>query len=185
MQIEGLIIRGDGQMAPWTDCVSIADRENNRLTPHIAITEICRPDTDGVYRFRIAWEILSVFETLRSRTGNSPLRINSGYRSNARQAELRAYYTNIGQPDRAAAISPHTVGMALDIGADTREQLGNMVQVLRDMRTHSRRLRIGWRQYLEAGDIFVHVDCCPLYYGQGMTWHAQAHPAAWETESEW
>jgi hypothetical protein len=47
------------------------------------------------------------------------------------------------------------------------------------------KVRIGYNQYLEAGQTFVHVDVCPEYYAPGKPWHALEHPAVWEKQITW
>lgn len=146
------ILRNDGK-------IDDAKLDGKRLAPHIYINEI---DDEG--NFIIAEKLVEVFEEIRNRIG-AQLLITSGYRSPEKQKRLREYYTSKGMPNHASVRSPHSEGMALDISCNDKAAVGNLMAVVKDIRDHGKPyIRIGWKQYLEEGCHFVHIDVCPFFF---------------------
>lgn len=109
-----------------------------------------------------------------------PVRINSFNRNEAKQIELRK------KGLRAATVSPHVVYMAADIDTNNKEETETYVRVLKQAaKDLGYSIRIGYKQYLEAGSSFVHVDVCPEYYGPGKPFAARPHPPVWEKSITW
>lgn len=127
----------------------------------------------------VAEQLIRVLDEFRARTG-LPCVLSAFNRSQARQNELR----KLGY--RAAAFSPHVAYMAADIDtaseARTRDWVKVLMQVSIDLGI---KIRIGFEQYLSAGQTFIHLDVCPEYYAKGKPFHNKVHPAAWEISLNW
>tara|TARA_R110000868_G_scaffold96848_8_gene266373 strand:+ start:814 stop:1323 length:510 start_codon:yes stop_codon:yes gene_type:complete len=88
---------------------------------------------------------------------------------------------------RAAKVSPHEYFLAADVDtidqADTLKSVPIMRQAAKDLGI---KIRIGWQDYLKAGQSFLHVDVCAEYFGKGKVWNKNSHPVQWEAAgSEW
>lgn len=87
---------------------------------------------------------------------------------------------------RAAKTSPHEYFLAADVDtkdqADTLLSVPIMRQAAKDLGI---KVRIGWQDYLKAGQSFIHVDVCPEYFGKGKVWNKNSHPVQWENQNEW
>lgn len=109
-----------------------------------------------------------------------PLKINSGYRSKEKQQQLKE------QGYKTATFSPHTKGMAADldtVSASETKHLVSMIQLC--AKNLKLNVRIGYQQYLNAGQTFVHIDVCPEYYAKGKPYHDHVHPPAYENVITW
>lgn len=116
--------------------------------------------------------LIGHFEMLRDKFGG-PLKINSGYRTQKKQEELKA------EGYRAAVTSPHVRGYALDIDYTTNEELVRMLRILRPIPG----IRIGWKDYKNAGQTFVHLDVAPAAFS---ALDDRAFPIAWRSSGlEW
>lgn len=120
-------------------------------------------------------EIIDAFERIRA-IADAPLKINSGYRTERKQAELRRLYNIKGQ-HIASNHSPHTLGLALDVDTKTTQESRWLMDICRQVRDDSvPYLRIGWKRYLEAGMTFIHIDVAPFYFGKDGVWKDRNHP---------
>lgn len=109
-----------------------------------------------------------------------PLFINSFNRSEAYQEELKE------RGFRTATVSPHVVKLAADIDTLSEDDTTALVKRIHEVAGIVKiKVRIGYKQYLEAGQTFVHVDVCPEYYAKGKPWHDRPHPDVWEKEITW
>lgn len=116
--------------------------------------------------------LIDVFESLREQFGK-PIKINSGYRTQKKQEELKA------EGYRAAVTSPHVRGYALDIDYTTNEELVRILRILRPIPG----IRIGWRDYKNAGQTFVHLDVAPAAFA---ALNDKTFPVAWRSPGlEW
>lgn len=118
-----------------------------------------------------------------------PININAFNRNQAKQNQL--------QKDgfRAASVSPHVVlkdrsgyrnGFAADVDTTSKEQTNKEVIILGKAAAKLRiKVRIGWKEYQELNQTFIHVDVACEYYAFGKPWHNKQHPLAWERESRW
>lgn len=119
--------------------------------------------------------LIDLIQVVRLRW-KKPLVPNSGYRTQEKQNELKE------QGYRTATTSPHVKGMAVDLETKTAKETKELAElVLLTARQLKLGARVGFRQYLNNGQTFVHVDICPEYYGKGKPWHDHIHPAVWET----
>lgn len=97
-----------------------------------------------------------------------------------------------------AETSPHVAKMAADLDVKTRQDVLNLVPVVRRAIVETGiPVRIGHKLYLAKSIevektqgkkdtwTFVHIDVCPLFYAKGMPFHEQPHPAPWEYQIEW
>jgi hypothetical protein len=109
-----------------------------------------------------------------------PVNINSFNRDESRQEQLRS------EGRRAAQYSPHVVKLAADIDTMDEHQTREWVKTLKQVASIlGIKIRIGYKQYLDDGSTFIHVDVCPEYYAPGKPWNNRFHPIQWEKESEW
>lgn len=177
------ILKDSGNIIDYTMCGSACDQEQHLLSPHVHYDEIdCAGD------FIISERILKVFEDIRHANGDRPILINSGYRSAEKQDRLRDYYTSIGKKQHTAVKSPHTYGLALDLNTNnTVADTDRLLEIIRKVRDEKHPyLRIGWQQYRNEGDNFIHIDVAPFFYGpNGACASDQSAPEWWRTPSEW
>jgi hypothetical protein len=109
-----------------------------------------------------------------------PVCLNSFNRNKERQAELRK------EVKGAAKYSPHEVKLAADIDTEDEHQTREWVKTLKQVASIlGIKIRIGYKQYLEDGSTFIHVDVCPEYFAPGKPWNKTFHPVQWEREIEW
>lgn len=168
------ILTSTGKRITLKDWQHINHLPKDKAATHYRTSEL---DCNG--ELLIAAPLLNLIDKFRDRIGK-PVRINSGYRSLEKQAQLKA------AGYLAASTSPHTVGMAVDI--DTRNKIETLavVKILRNIAAENGyKIRLGYNQYLRAGQTFVHVDVCPMYYAPGQSLHKEKHPAVWEKQIEW
>src|SRR5687767_4194779 len=74
----------------------------------------------------IALPLVQLLDAFREKVG-CPVKINSGYRTTQKQAELKT------AGFKAASISPHTYGMAADIDTASHRQTLQYVRVLKEV----------------------------------------------------
>jgi hypothetical protein len=110
------------------------------------------------------------------RCWGKPLTVNSFNRSDTKQASLRA------SGARAATTSPHVVYLAMDLDTSSVEESRKLAAlILQVSKELSIKVRVGFADYIAAGQTFVHFDVTPEYYGKDKTRYKTPHPKAWET----
>jgi len=124
-------------------------------------------------------QLIRIMDGLREAL-DVPLKINAFNRNKAKQEQLiKAGY-------RAALFSPHVVKMAVDIDTDSVIQTRERVKKLKDVSSKlGIKIRIGYEEYLQAGQTFIHIDVCPEYYAKGKPFNSKPHPAVWEQSITW
>lgn len=123
--------------------------------------------------------LMRFLDAFRERV-DAPVIANSFNRSHAHQVELQK------KGFRAASVSPHVVKMAMDIDTKDKDQTLAWVKAARlEKEASGIHVRIGWKDYMDAGQTFIHVDVCPEYYAPGKPYHVQPHPYVWEKSIEW
>lgn len=132
--------------------------------------------------------LIRLLDAIR-KASNHPLTINAFNRDSKKQQELKA----LGF--RAATHSPHLVseidGMitgacAADIDTLSKDDTKKLVKRIQEVSSIVKiKCRIGFKQYMDDGDTFVHVDVCPEYYAYGKPWHHLEHPEVWELTNTW
>lgn len=123
--------------------------------------------------------LITVLDAFREEVG-VPVTLNSFNRDIAHQLELKK------KGFKAATTSPHVVKMAADIDTKSPEQTREWVKVLLEVgRKLGISIRVGYEQYLAAGQTFIHVDVCPEYYGKGKPFSKHQHPPVWESKITW
>lgn len=123
--------------------------------------------------------LMIVLDEFRTRRGFA-VNINSFNRTAAYQAELKE------KGFRTATFSPHEALMAADIDTTTADQTRSEAGLLQLIGMElGIRIRVGYEDYLKAGQTFIHVDVCPEYFGAGKPFHHQPHPKAWEQVLTW
>jgi hypothetical protein len=172
-----IIIKKDGSNAYLEEWQNERGLEPDKLSEHLWVSEVV--DRDEPDRLIISEVLIDYFEILRTAYGK-PLRINSGYRTPEHQKRL------VENPDYSAAvISPHCRGYALDIDTTSISMTHSLINIIKD----SKELdfyRIGWKQYLDRGQTFIHFDIAPWYHGVGRNHFGDDVPASWRiTGKEW
>lgn len=174
--MENQIILASGKLIPLAEYQTSKRLNPDKISKYISLDEIKRKCPDG---FMLSELLLQFFDALRA-TLNTPKVINSAYRTEEKQAEL----TKEGY--RTAKTSPHCQGMAFDIDTwsndQTNYEVGIAKKVAKDLKL---KVRIGYKEYMEIGQTFYHVDVCPEYYAKGKPYANNPHPSQWERESEW
>lgn len=134
--------------------------------------------------------LIRVLDQWRKDIGE-PMTINSFNRDDAKQKQLTE------QGFRAATFSPHVVkrdscgnylhgGFAADKDTISKSQTIEHVDILRESAKKAEvKIRFGYKDYLEKGQTFIHVDVGPEYYAPGKPWNKMFHPIQWERESVW
>lgn len=135
------------------------------ISEHISRLEFGEHDEHGRPRLDVPVVILEplieLFEAVRAEVGG-PIRINSGYRSPAKQKELyeRDIREHGGKPSGEVArpdCAPHTYGAAMDLAIPVgwnAARLANLIQGTCG-KLGLPKARCGWRKY---GSRFVHTD---------------------------
>lgn len=120
------------------------------LAPYISRDEYACPccgqlpfDFDPDHPSEPFVELFAAFSAIRTAWG-SPLPINSGYRCEKHNAEIK------GEP-----LSAHLFGLALDLSVPSTSAIISIRQI---SETVWPKLRIGWRRYLNSGTLCVHID---------------------------
>ena len=123
-------------------------------------------------------QLMRVLDKFREKVG--PVIINGFNRNQAKQESL------FEQGYRTAVYSPHVALMAADIETKTAAQTQEWVKILQRVAAElGIKIRIGFKQYLSAGQTFIHLDVTPEYYAVGKPFHSMPHPIAWEQTLTW
>jgi LAS superfamily LD-carboxypeptidase LdcB len=169
------IITEKGKLIPLNEWSNTNHLAAGMLSKHLSAAEV--EDENG--NFVISEIVIKMFELIRAQKGGKPIKINSGYRSQKKQNELREYYRKQGYDEDdipAAVVSTHSMGLALDLDgrdkSDTRA-LYNAAEHVRKVYLHD--MRIGYFSYKNKGITAVHIDCAPYYFGNNGVW------SKWET----
>jgi len=112
---------------------------------------------------------------------NRPININSLDRTKEDQERLKK------QGYRTAKFSPHIAKMACDIDTVSKEETLELKEVIEEAADLlGYHIRIGWQDYMNIGQTFIHIDVCPMYYRTGKPLNKENHPWQWEIiDSEW
>lgn len=120
--------------------------------------------------------LLDKYRSLKARSN----KINSFNRSKEKQRQLHeAGY-------KTAQHSPHEEYLAADCDTDNDTETLQCVELVRkaaDLLKYQ--VRIGFKQYMEVKQTFIHVDVCPMYFGVGKVRHEEKHHILWEQENTW
>lgn len=172
--MDRLIRLADGKLVSLEVYQELYDLSGNMAAKFFTADEL---DCSG--ELEIAEPLLRLLDAFRELI-KKPVKINSGYRTPAKQKALKA----AGR--QAATISPHCFGMAADVDAANKAQTIVYAKLLEETAKElGIKARFGFRQYLAKGDTFVHVDVCPEFYAKGKPLHKEQHPAVWENEIKW
>ncbi len=167
--ILAVIIRNDGKEQKLADWQIEKGFQKNIISENIIL------DFDNVTsdnEMILSEKIIEVFEAIRKKW-EKPLKINSGYRTERKQEQLRK---NKNYKGFAAVHSPHCYGFALDIDTKSKEETKELLKVVREIRKHFPYMRIGWQKYLEAGATFIHIDVAPYFFGEKGIWKNKPCP---------
>jgi hypothetical protein len=142
-----------------------------------------------LYGELIVNELLIRFLDALRKASNNPVDLNSFNRSQEHQEELTK------EGFRTATFSPHVVrktgsvisgACAADIDTTSDEESFALVKRIKEVSSIVKiKVRIGYKQYMQAKQTFVHVDVCPEYYAPYKPWHSLPHPRVWEMEITW
>jgi hypothetical protein len=182
------VIKRDGTVEERPFLI-ISGRE--ALSPHISRAEFGEHDGAGRLRRHVPIQILEplidLFEAVRTAVG-SPIPINSGYRSRAKQKELyeRDIREHGGKPSGQVArvdLAPHTYGAAMDLAIPPGLTAAKLAALIRQtsIRIGLPQARTGWRSY---GGRFVHMDLVFLCF-KPYTDKANPAPKSWRPGVTW
>jgi len=154
--------------------------DSDKIGRHFSITETRFIQDITTYGELIVNELLMmVLDALREAV-NKPIRINSFNRSEEHQKDLKK------RGFKTAAHSPHVAKMAADVDTDSEEQTREWVKFVKQVASILNiKVRIGFEQYLKAGQTFIHIDVCPEYFAPGRPYHTINHPHVWELVITW
>ena len=170
-----VIIRNDGREQSLEEWQKEWDLPRSMVSEHLYIKEIECDDS-----LILAEKIIEIFEDLRDKLGK-PIRINRGYSTQA--------YTDIlvKRNSLAVKVSPHVIGVALDLDTKSFAETERMLVKLRELRdTKYPYLRIGWEKYKDKRWTMVHIDVAPFFYGEGGIYQGKHCPPQWKIfGAEW
>lgn len=151
-----------------------------QITKNFSTTEKRIQEDINLYgECNICVPLFDVLQRYRELKGK-PVNINSLNRDRKKQESL------IKQGFRAAKISPHEYFLAADVDTESvSETLLNVPLMRQAAKELGIKVRIGWQDYIKAGQSFIHVDVCPEYFGKGKIWNHVSHPVQWESQNEW
>ena len=127
-------------------------------------------------------DLFMIIDELRRRA-HKHIRINSAYRTFSEQKRLldNGNY-------KAAKVSPHTYGLAVDIDTVNYSETLHYVELLKKICSDAHiQYRIGYRTYHKIGQSFVHIDICPNLFCKGKVWEEYTNiPSPWKIHGlEW
>lgn len=186
-----IIITREGKqisLSDWQKSYGL-EQSKTRIGQFFYLTEPRFKKDLELFNLLVVNELLIRFlDALRKASGH-PLTINSFNRSTEKQQELKA------AGFRTAETSPHVVviegdkitgGCATDIDTLSDEDTNKLVKIIKQVSEITGiKVRIGYKQYQQAKQTFVHIDVCPEFYASGKPWNAHPHPAVWEKQIEW
>lgn len=168
------ILIGDGKTIDIKEWQKIYNVKSPKISTFFSIGEPCINDDT-----RVSSKLLVLLDRVRQIKG-VPVKLNSLYRTQEHQREL------ISQGYRAAKTSPHCEGMAADIDTVSKQDTTHTVNIIKQAANElSMTVRIGYLQYMQDGNTFVHVDVCPEYYAKDKPFHKLKHPIQWESGMVW
>ena len=165
------ILKADGTTQEYT---------NEKIGDYFSIRESRFQEDIKLYGKVVICELLfKVLNRYRELKGK-PIHLNSLNRNRKKQEQL------LKDGFRAASISPHEYFLAADCDTETvAETLSNVPMIRQAANELGIKVRIGYSDYIKAGQTFIHVDVCPEYFGKGKVWNGKSHPKQWENSSEW
>lgn len=125
-------------------------------------------------------ELIHILDTLREKV-NRPIVLTSLHRTTAKQEELKQ------RGFAAAGHSPHLYGCAADIACKNVFEVKAYANLIREISEELNiPVRIGYKQYLDRGQTFVHVDTAPLIFGkEGIYGYIPNVPPAFKSKITW
>lgn len=133
-----------------------------------------KQDLEDYNELIICEPLMMVMDEIRT-LSKKPFIVNSFNRNEAKQEQLKA------SGFRAATTSPHVAKMACDMDTVSNSDTLAMVPLIQHAAENKNvKVRIGYRDYMRAGQTFIHFDVCPEYYGKGKPFNHLPHPAVWE-----
>lgn len=147
---------------------------------HFSTTErIIARDIADYGRIVVNEQLMRVLDRFREKI-KKPVNINSFNRDENKQAALTE------QGLRTATHSPHVVFMAVDIDTTSALETREYVRILEGVgKELGIKIRLGYDDYLNNGQTFIHLDVCPEYFSKGKPFHYRPHPIQWESEIKW
>lgn len=175
--MENQIIAENGELISLEDYQIQFDLSKDQLSENFSIKE---QKIGGLQPFKYALPLIRLIQLVREKKG-IPIKINSGFRTRAKQLQL------LRDGARAATYSPHEQGMAFDLDTISWQDTLDTVEIIKESaRELGIKVRIGYRQYWNLDKAtFIHVDVCPMYFAKGMPFHNENHPIQWEGENTW
>lgn len=154
------IYLNDGRLVDLSDYQSKkelgADQIGRFFSKSEAVFQENCNEYDHVYS---AEPLLTMLDALREEQ-DSPVILTSLFRGHAKQQSL------IERGLTEATVSPHNLSMAADIDRVGESDVTSTVKTLKTLsKSLSIPIRLGYKNYLNRGDTFIHLDVCPFYYG--------------------
>lgn len=154
--------------------------DSDKIGRHFSLTEsrFIRDIQD--YDELIVNELLmTVMDALRDALKKRII-VNSFNRSEAHQQDLKK------RGFKTATHSPHVAKMAVDIDTTSPEETREWAKYVKQVASILNiKVRIGFEEYLNTGQTFIHIDVCPEYYASGKPYYKFPHPKQWELVITW
>lgn len=170
----------DGNITDFDSYQASHGLTGTKIAKHFSYTEPkFTQDIQDYDELIVCEPLMMLLDAVREAKG-MPIFINSFNRDKAKQESLheRGY--------KAAIFSPHVAKMAADVDTlNDAETVYIANLALGCAKLMGIRARVGFKQYMENGQSFVHIDVCPEYYAPGKPFNHIFHPPAWETEMSW
>ena len=127
----------------------------------------------------ISAHLIDLLDAIREATGK-PMKLTSLHRTLAKQAQLkeRGY--------AAASHSPHLYGCAADIDCKSKEEVLELVALIQSLaKEKDLKVRVGYKQYLDLGQTFVHLDLAPEVFSKTIFKFIPNTPTAFTKTITW
>jgi hypothetical protein len=182
MRDKVIVIRKDGTevtLAQWQEIYGLTV-DSDKIGRHFSLSEHrFTKDIELFGTLVVNEQLMKVLDGFRE-VVKVPITINSFNRDQAKQDSLK------DEGFKTAKYSPHVAKLAADIDTTSEEQTREWVKILQQVASIlGITVRIGFEQYLKAGQTFIHVDVCPEYYATGKPWANKFHPIQWAQKTTW
>jgi hypothetical protein len=170
----------DGKILDFTAYQTIHNLTGTQIGKYFSYKEAkFTQDIQDYGELIVCEPLMMLLDALRE-AKEAPVIVNSFNRDKAKQESLHA------RGFKAATFSPHVAKLAADVdtlNAEETEYIANLVIGISQMMGIM--ARVGFKQYIDEGQTFVHIDVCPEYYAPGKPFNYIPHPLAWEQQITW
>ena len=147
---------------------------SSRIGKYFSLREKAFLESDLIYIPLVAF-----LDVIREAWGK-PMVITSLHRSTQKQASLakKGYAT--------ASHSPHLYGCAADIDCKSKEEVLELVALIQSLaKEKDLKVRVGYKQYLDLGQTFVHLDLAPEVFSKTIFKFIPNTPTAFTKTITW